>query len=115
MADGRYLLPAKIEGMPTWVVGERVLTFMNKPSAKTGLSSPVGLAQGKFSINGSKAANSFNNVGLFDGVQVVTRGLLRAPETSMLSKNSGPVDVNVLQGLVSRAVKNNWIATGALR
>ncbi len=115
MSDGRYLLPAKIEGMPTWVVGERVLTFMNKPSAKTGLSSPVGLAQGKFSINGSKAANSFNNVGLFDGVQVITRGLLRAPETSMLSKTSGPVDVNVLQGLVSRAVKNNWIATGAMR
>lgn len=115
MADGRYLLPAKIEGMPTWAVGERVMTFMNKPTAKSGLSTPVGLAQGKFSINGSKATNSFNNVGLFEGVQVVTRGLLRAPETNMLSKTSGAVDVNVLQGLVSRAVKNNWIATGAMR
>lgn len=115
MADGRYLLPAKIEGMPTWAVGERVMTFMNKPTSVTGLSTPVGLAQGKFNINGSKASNSFNNVGLFEGVQVVTRGLLRAPETNMLSKTSGAVDVNVLQGLVSRAVKNNWIATGALR
>jgi hypothetical protein len=115
MADGRYLLPAKIEGMPSWHVGERVMTFMNKPATKTGLSTPVGLAQGKLSINGSKAANSFNNVGLFDGVQVTTRGLLRAPETAMLSKPSGAVDIHVLQGLVSRAVKNNWIATGAMR
>ncbi|MCV2368101.1 hypothetical protein [Roseateles oligotrophus] len=115
MDDGRYLLPAKIEGMPTWHVGERVMTFMNKPASKTGLSTPVGLAQGKFSINGNKAANSFNNAGLFDGVQVVTRGLLRASETSMLSKPAGAVDANVLQGLVSRAVKNNWIATGAMR
>ncbi|MCV2353236.1 hypothetical protein LNV09_03575 [Paucibacter sp. B2R-40] len=115
MADGRYLLPAKIEGMPTWVVGERVMTFMNKPAAKTGLSTPVGLTQGKLSINGSKAANSFNNAGLFDGVQVLTRGALRASEASMLSKNSGAVDINVLQGLVSRAVKNNWIATGVMR
>ena len=115
MSDGRFLLPAKIEGMPTWRVGERVMTFMNKPAAKTGLSTPVGLAQGKFSINGSKAVNSFNNVGLFDGVQVITRGALRPAETSMLSKPSGAVDINVLQGLVSRAVKNNWIATGVMR
>lgn len=113
--DGRYLLPAKIEGMPSWRVGERVMTFMNKPSSKTGLTTPVGLTQGKLSINGGKAANSFNNVGLFEGVQVSKRDLLRAPETSMLSTTSGAVDVNVLQGLVSRAVKNNWIGTGEMR
>lgn len=113
--DGRYLLPAKIEGMPSWRVGERVMTFMNKPSSKTGLTTPVGLTQGKLSINGGKAANSFNNVGLFEGVQVSKRDLLRAPETSMLSTTSGAVDVNVLQGLVSRAVTNNWIGTGEMR
>ncbi|MCV2350904.1 hypothetical protein [Paucibacter sp. Y2R2-4] len=114
MSDGRYLLPAKIEGMPSWRVGERVLTFMNKPAAATGLRTPVGLAQGKFSINGSKASNAFNNEGLFDGVSVDS-GLLRSSETTMLAKRSGAVDLAVLQGLVNRAVKNNWIATGVMR
>ncbi len=114
MSDGRYLLPAKIEGMPTWRVGERVLSFMNKPAASTGLRTPVGLAQGKFSINGNKAANAFNNEGLFDGVSVDS-GLLRSSESTMLSKRSGAVDQAVLQGLVNRAVKNNWIATGVMR
>ncbi|MEJ6005080.1 hypothetical protein WG899_05945 [Paucibacter sp. AS339] len=114
MSDGRYLLPAKIEGMPTWQVGERVLTFMNKPAAATGLRTPVGLAQGKFSINGSKAANAFNNEGLFEGVSVDS-GLLRNSETAMLAKRSGAVDLAVLQGLVNRAVKNNWVATGVMR
>jgi hypothetical protein len=114
MGDGRYLLPAKIEGMPSWRVGERVLTFMNKPATTTGLRTPVGLAQGKFTINGNKAANAFNNEGLFEGVSVDS-GLLRSSETAMLAKRSGAVDLAVLQGLVNRAVKNNWVATGEMR
>jgi hypothetical protein len=114
LSDGRYLLPAKIEGMPSWKVGERVLTFMNKPAAKSGMRTPVGLAQGKFSINGNKATNAFNNEGLFEGVSV-NSGLLRSSEAAMLAKRSGAVDLAVLQGLVNRAVKNNWVATGVMR
>lgn len=114
MSDGRTLLPAKIEGMPTWRVGEQVLSFMNKPAARTGLVTPVGLAQGKLTINGTKAVNSFNNVGLFDKVQV-NDGLLRGSESAMLGQRAGGVDLGVLQGLVQRAVKDNWITSGAMR
>lgn len=114
MPDGRFLLPAKIEGMPTWTVGEQVISFMNRPAARTGLTTPVGLAQGKLTINGTKAANSFNNVGLFDNV-AVNSGLLHRDESTMLNQRAGGVEVAVLQGLVQRAVANNWVSTGAMR
>ena len=111
---GRYLLPAKIEGMPTWTVGEQVMSFMNRPASRTGLVTPVGLAQGKLTISGTKAANSFNNVGLFDKVEV-SGGQLPKAESAMLSQTSGGVELGALQGLVQRAVKNNWIANGVMR
>lgn len=112
--DGRYLLPAKIEGMPNWQVGEKVMAFMNKPAARSGFSTPVGLAQGKLTITGNKATNGFNNVGLFEGLEVAP-GLLRRSEARMLENRAGGVDLNTLQGLVQRTVKNNWLATGAMR
>lgn len=112
--DGRYLLPAKIEGMPSWQVGERVMAFMNKPAARSGFSTPVGLAQGKLTITGNKVSNGFNNVGLFEGM-VVAPGLLRRNEARMLENRAGGVDLNTLQGLVQRSLKNNWLATGAMR
>lgn len=114
MDDGRYLLPAKIEGMPNWQVGEKVMAFMNKPAARSGFSTPVGLAQGKLTITGNKATNGFNNVGLFEGLEVAP-GLLRRNEARMLENRAGGVDLNTLQGLVQRTVKNNWLATGAMR
>lgn len=112
--DGRYLLPAKIEGMPNWQVGEKVMAFMNKPAARSGFSTPVGLAQGKLTITGNKATNGFNTVGLFEGLEVAP-GLLRRSEARMLENRAGGVDLNTLQGLVQRTVKNNWLATGAMR
>jgi len=112
--DGRYLLPARIEGMPDWQVGEQVMAFMNKPAARSGFRTPVGLAQGKLNINGNKASNGFNNVGLFEGM-VVRPGLLLRAEARMLENRAGGVDLNTLQGLVQRSLKNNWLATGAMR
>ncbi len=67
LQDGRYLLPAKIEGMATWTVGEKVTTFMNKPATRTRMSTPVGMAQGKFTYSGTQAANSFDNRGSVQG------------------------------------------------
>lgn len=115
MPDGRYLLPARIEGMPTWTVGEQVISFMNRPASLTGLTTPVGLTQGKLTINGTRAANSFNNMGLFDNVEV-RAGLLRSDEAAMLKqRGGGGVEVAVLQRLVQRAVSNNWVTNGAMR
>jgi hypothetical protein len=114
MPNGSFMLPAKIEGMPTWTVGEHVTTFLNKPAARTGLTTPVGLAQGKLTMGGTKAANSFNNHGLFKGVKVDPTHL-NAGEAAMLAKQDGAVESGVLLQLVRKAVKENWIETGVMR
>ena len=114
MADGKYLLATRIEGMPGWAVGEKVTVFMNKPSARTGLTSTVGLAQGKLTGSGTKLANAFDNRGLFQGMQV-DPAVLSPLEAEMLTRNSGAVDGGVLNQLVKRAVREDWIAKGVMR
>jgi hypothetical protein len=114
MSDGRYLLATKIEGMPTWAVGEKVTTFMNKPSAQSGFSTPVGLAQGKFTTSGSQIANSFNNRNLFQGM-TVDPSVLNASEAAMLQRYMGAVEGGVMNNLVKRAVKEKWIEKGVMR
>lgn len=114
MSDGRYLLPTKIEGMATWTVGEKVTTFMNRPVGRSGMRTPVGMAQGKFTYSGSHAANSFDNRGLFQGV-TVKPGVLSARESAMLAKPAGAVEGDVLLNFVRRAVAEQWIEKGVMR
>ncbi|WP_342118976.1 hypothetical protein [Pseudoduganella sp. OTU4001] len=114
MPDGRYMLPARIEGMPTWSVGEQVTTFLNKPSSHNGLTSPVGLAQGKLTMGGDKAVNGFHNQGLFKGVKL-EGATLSAEEKAMVAKPHGAVASGVFLGLVKRAVKEQWVETGVMR
>ena len=114
MTDGRYLLATKIEGMATWTVGEKVTTFLNKPASRSGMRTPVGMAQGKFTYSGSQAANSFDNRNLFKGM-TVEPSVLSARESAMLAKPAGSVDGDVLINLVKRAVKEQWIEKGVMR
>jgi len=114
MNDGRYLLATKIEGMATWTVGEKVTAFLNKPASRSGMRTPVGMAQGKFTYSGSQAANSFDNRNLFKGM-TVDPGVLSARESAMLAKPSGSVDGDVLVNLVKRAVREQWIEKGVMR
>ncbi len=114
LADGRYLLPTKIEGMATWTVGEKVTMFMNKPASRTRMTTTVGMAQGKFTYSGSQAANSFDNRNLFKGMSV-TPGKLSTKETAMLAKPAGAVEGEVLISFVKRAVKEGWIEKGVMR
>jgi hypothetical protein len=112
--DGRFLLTSKIEGMATWNVGERATTFMNKPSSRTHMTTPVGMAQGKFTYSGTQAANSFDNRSLFRGMSV-DPSVLNAKESEMLAKPAGPVEGEVLINFVNRAVKEQWIEKGLMR
>jgi hypothetical protein len=114
MTDGRYLLATKIEGMATWTVGEKVTTFLNKPASRSGMRTPVGMAQGKFTYSGSQAANSFDNRNLFKGM-TVDPGVLNARESAMIAKPAGAVEGDVLINLVKRAVKERWIEKGVMR
>jgi hypothetical protein len=114
LPDGRFLLPAKIEGMATWTVGEKVTTFMNKPASRSRMTTPVGMTQGKFTYSGSQAANSFDNRNLFVGMSV-RAGTLSAKESAMLARTAGPMEGEVLMSFVKRAVTEQWIEKGVMR
>lgn len=113
MPNGRYLLPMTIEGMPSWRAGEQVVVFLNAPASATGLRSPVGLNQGKFSALEGRTVNGAGNVGLFDGVSVSAS--LPPEEARMLTHTLGPVDEDALMNLVQKAVDGRWVETGVMR
>jgi len=115
LPSGKYLLASRIEGMPRWTVGEKVTAFLNKPSPRNGLTSPVGLAQGKLTASGSKVANAFDNQGLFRGMSVDPSHLNAAEADMLANKHGGAVEGGVLTNLVRRAVKEKWIEKGVMR
>jgi hypothetical protein len=114
MPDSRFLMARAPEGFPSWTRDEQVVAFMYKPASKTGLRTTVGLAQGKFTVDGGRVTNEQANLGLFKGVQV-NPALLTPAEASMLRSPAGAVDTATLMGLVNRAVTGRWIETGAMR
>jgi hypothetical protein len=113
MPNGKEMLALSPEGFPEWSVGEQVVAFLFEPASRTGFQTTVGLAQGKLRMKEGRVSNEFNNEGLFDNVQIES-GLLSASERTMLA-SKGPVDAATLLGLVSRAVRENWIVTGEMR
>ncbi len=69
---GNMVKVFRIQGMPTYKVGQKFLLFLRADS-ELGLASPIGLFQGAFSIGldaeGAKVAvNGSNNVNLFQGM-----------------------------------------------
>lgn len=96
----------QLQGFPQYRVGEESLTFLHKPSAHTGLTSPVGLLQGKFTIVGDAITNGVNNQDLFTNLNIAP-ALLSEQEASLLAKNRGPVNAKAFIELVSRAVKEH--------
>jgi hypothetical protein len=94
--------------------GQHLLLMMNKPS-RLGLTSPVGLEQGRFTVRGdatgeSLAVNGRGNVGLFRNVQPQLQQRkvrLSAGAGKMMQRRSGAVRVDelteVIRGLVGTA------------
>ena len=86
-----------ILGLPRFAVGEELVLFLYPP-ADSGLTSPIGLSQGKFAVyvnaEGDRAArNPFGNAGLFEGLSSAATGALEAsgrPVASMESRRLGP-------------------------
>jgi hypothetical protein len=113
LPNGRMLNTVSPPEFPRWQEGEQVVAFLQAPARKTGLRTPVGLRQGKFSLLDGRVVNGFGNRGLFAGVRVA-EGLLDARERAML-ESGGPVDATTFVRLVDRAVRGDWIATGQLR
>lgn len=91
-----------------YVKGQELLLMLGAPS-EYGLSSPVGLEQGRFRIsrdsNGQKVAmNGNGNVGLFDSVagRAERKGIQLSPRVKALSQSpqSGPVPLADLEGAI---------------
>lgn len=113
MPDGQMLLAVSPDGYPRWHEGERVVAFLEQPEPRTGLQTTVGLAHGKLNLLDGRAVNELGNRGLFDGVRI-DGGLLTQRERAMIASR-GPVDAATFVGLVARAARENWVATGKMR
>lgn len=95
------------EGKRAYRTGQRMLLFLPSPS-RLGLSSPIGIGQGRFHI-GSDAAgdarlvNEHGNAGLFQDLErdAVRAGKsLTAAERKLASTQSGPVPLEEFVSLV---------------
>jgi hypothetical protein len=93
-------------------VGQEVLLFMTRPS-KYGLSAPVGLDQGRFSVTvdaqgNRQAINGANNSGLFHNVEKTRPGLstrMSAAAQQMVAQHrAGAVAYDQLKSIVEAAL-----------
>lgn len=96
MGNGKVYLGVSPEGFARWNVGEHVVAFMN-PSLG-GLTSTVGLEQGKFNLNNGKISNNLGNMGLFEGIDPAKF----TPEEQNLLTATGAVDAAEFLDIVSK-------------
>ena len=113
MDNGHDLLAVAPDGFARWHEGETIVAFMYKSAAQTGLRTTAGMAQGKLTLVNGMLVNEFNNAGLFAGVEIDSE-LLSSEERNMLT-SAGAVDAQTFMNLVSRAVSEDWIASGEMR
>jgi len=111
--NGKTLLALTPEGLPRWNEGETVVAFMHAPARLTGLQTTAGVAQGKFVQANGVLTNEFQNVGLFDGVEI--DDALITDEYRNMMIQPGAVDAATFIDLVGKAVEGNWIATGEMK
>jgi hypothetical protein len=113
LGNGKLRIAMTPEGFPRWLEGETVVAFLRAPARITGLQTTAGVAQGKFTQVNDTLINGFNNVGLFDGVQI-DDALLDDENRNMLTQ-PGAVDAAAFLELVGRAVEENWIENGEMQ
>jgi hypothetical protein len=93
-----------IDGAPRYAEGEEVILFLYGES-RHGLTSPVGFAQGKFSVVRDKqgqrrALNGLGNRHLFEGLSAEAKGRLRDVPDRWKGRDGLPPDA--LLDLVTR-------------
>ena len=100
------------EAWPTWKVGEVSLLFLYKQARVTGFQTTVGLGYGKLGMGNGVVVNAFDNVGLFQNVQI-DRSQLTADEKKMFDAKNGPVNADTFRNFVRRAVRGDFIQEDA--
>lgn len=114
MGNGKVNLNVTPAGWATYGVGEDVLLFLYEPARLTGLQTTTGLGQGKLTLKGGNAESGFNNVGLFENVEVDQKELNDRDKRVFATKR-GPVNAESLLSVVRKAVKGRWVEGGKLR
>jgi hypothetical protein len=108
--QGDEALVFRIPGMPVYQVGQEVVLFLAADS-QLGLTSPVGLMQGAFTVeerDGRKMLqNGFQNGGLFNNLPPETSARkwgLTEEEAGLFSIQKGPMDHSTFIGVVKKMV-----------
>lgn len=98
--------------LPHYTVGEESVVFLSEAGV-LGLTAPIGLKQGKFSVrtteSGKLVVNDQDNQGLFLGFSKSPRMkalALNAPEAQAVRSNSGAVTYDVFVSLVRKVVSS---------
>lgn len=107
----------EVVGMPRFLVGEEVILFLHRES-RLGLTSPVGLGQGKFVLRpdgrgGRAAVNEFGNRALFRGLSGEGRRLVEG-----VAREAGPargMPADVLLRMAERLAARPDTPPGAVR
>lgn len=92
--------------LPGYQAGEELLLFLY-PESRYGLTSPVGGAQGKFSVGSDPETgkrtltNRLNNANLFRGVSAADLGISET-EANLLARRPGEIDYDTFSSLVKR-------------
>ena len=113
MGNGKIYLGVSPEGFPRWHEGETVVAFLREPASITGLQTTAGMGQGKLVLRDGELVNEYNNVGMFEGVQIDS-SLLNAEQQNMIV-NPGSIDAGAFIDLVGRAVSEQWIEKGVMK
>jgi len=98
----------RIPGMPVYQIGEEVTLFLVSESP-LGLSSPVGLSQGAFTVFQSQGKrvlkNGLNNAGLLRNLSPemqFRQWKLSEAEKRFLSVKKGPLEYNLFMGIIRK-------------
>ena len=108
--QGDKALIFRVPGMPVYREGQEVVLFLISDSS-LGLTSPVGLSQGAFTVeerDGRKVLqNGIQNVGLFRDLSIdvsIQKWKLSEKEAELISVPKGPIDIETFTAVVKKMV-----------
>jgi hypothetical protein len=106
--QGDKALVFRVPGMPVYQAGQEVVLFLISDSS-LGLTSPVGLSQGAFTVDkrdGQKLLqNGIQNLGLFKDLSAdvsIRKWKLSNNEANLFSVKKGPIDLETFTALVKK-------------
>jgi hypothetical protein len=104
-ANGRKYV-GRVVGMPQYKVGDDVVLFLGKTSP-IGYRTTIGLGQGRFAVRAGNLENEFNNIGLFQNVDLGKKRL-DDKEKHLVTTTQGAIGSETFLSFLRRAVNEKW-------